>query len=93
MELVDMRGLKPRPVWGPGSTPGMGKMINTLCSSTTAQVCNLCSIFEAEAYYSIYTTLSSFRLTVEALLTSQIAHIFFLYLILAIVAYSFYSIL
>ena len=24
MELVDMRGLKPRPTRGPGSTPGMG---------------------------------------------------------------------
>ena len=24
MELVDMRGLKPRPIGGPGSTPGMG---------------------------------------------------------------------
>ena len=24
MELVDMRGLKPRPRRGPGSTPGMG---------------------------------------------------------------------
>lgn len=24
MELVDMRGLKPRPLLGPGSTPGTG---------------------------------------------------------------------
>ena len=24
MKLVDMRGLKPRPFWGPGSTPGIG---------------------------------------------------------------------
>ena len=27
MELVDMRGLKPRPLKGPGSIPGMGTWI------------------------------------------------------------------
>ena len=27
MELVDMRGLKPRPSVGPGSTPGAGRML------------------------------------------------------------------
>jgi len=30
MELVDMRGLKPRPSKGPGSIPGMGKCVKSL---------------------------------------------------------------
>ena len=30
MKLVDMRGLKPRPFRGPGSTPGIGILLISL---------------------------------------------------------------
>lgn len=32
MELVDMRGLKPRPLMGPGSIPGVGTCVNSFLS-------------------------------------------------------------
>jgi len=33
MELVDMRGLKPRPLLGPGSTPGTGIEWHFICDA------------------------------------------------------------
>lgn len=97
MELVDMRGLKPRPEWGPGSTPGMGIPVVTVTEflyltiyNQISTICSTCDMLPL-LYCCGPQLLVYYTLIVELVVTAQTSHVLFLYLLLAVVAKLLYT--
>ena len=74
MELVDMRGSKPRPVRGPGSIPGVGNSM-----TLTLYMFNSALTYIKTLFYSLLTYFSFNLVHVERCLTFNESYIYYFY--------------
>lgn len=87
MKLVDMRGLKPRPLMGPGSSPGTGKFLVYALFAKIVTVSIIFSWWLQLTFHGVIINLPDCLVYVLTIPVSSLvpqAHVVFLYLIMFI---------
>ena len=87
MELVDMQGLKPCPIQGPGSSPGVGIKLVMVLTVLMIQIYTIYIYNEKYLYILPAVFDQYFKLSLMSLLNYWVIHFIYVYTILFIFMY------